>query len=56
MSYAPSFVLYVSCLYIQLGWKFLGKLLFESLQKRECNTAMDSTGNMLRKWEPEETA
>jgi hypothetical protein len=54
MSYANSFVLYASCLCIQFGWKFIGKLLFENLQKRECNTAMDSTGNMLKQWEPEE--
>jgi len=55
MSYTNSFILYVSCICIQFGRKFLGKLVFENLQKRECNTAVDSTGNMLRKWEPEET-
>jgi hypothetical protein len=47
--------LIVSCVCIEFGWKFLERLLFENLQKKECNTVMGSTGNMLRKWEPEET-
>jgi len=35
MSYANPFILYVSYVCIQFGWKYLGKLLFENLQKRD---------------------
>jgi len=38
-----------------LDGNFLENYFFKNPHKRECNTILDSTGNMLKKWEPEET-